>query len=164
MNHIAKYAFYGSLLCLIGRIGSAVLTTFFFQIHITDIYIYLMRLAHIAGFGLMGYYFYTLHRNKCGVDADAFGCACSNTPTTENNTGTQPDNSSASSQNKLKISTRLAWISGLVLAAVQIGHEALILIPLLPYHRAYILGLQVVSAFAFAGIARFFYTVSKEKS
>lgn len=31
-------------------------------------------------------------------------------------------------------------------------------------HEAYILGLQVVSAFAFVGIARFFYTVSKQKN
>lgn len=32
-----------------------------------------------------------------------------------------------------------------------------------PHYRAYLLGLQVVSAFAFVGIARFFYTVSKQQ-
>lgn len=32
------------------------------------------------------------------------------------------------------------------------------------HYTAYLLGLQVVSAFAFVGIARFFYTVSKQKS
>jgi len=47
---------------------------------------------------------------------------------------------------------------------VQNGHEFSVLFEQPPYHRAYILRLQVVSAFAFVGIARFFYTVSKQKS
>lgn len=46
---------------------------------------------------------------------------------------------------------------------VQNGHEFSVLFEQPPYHRAYILRLQVVSAFAFVGIARFFYTVSKQQ-
>lgn len=46
----------------------------------------------------------------------------------------------------------------------QIGHEFSILFEQPPHYRAYLLGLHVLTILAFVGIARFFYTVSKQKN
>lgn len=47
---------------------------------------------------------------------------------------------------------------------VQNGHEFFVLFEQALHYTAYILGLQVLTTLAFAGIARFFYTVSKPKN
>gem|GEM_PF-3580775 len=57
----------------------------------------------------------------------------------------------------------MAFFSFYCTHCAQIGHEFSVLFEQPPHYRAYILGLHVLTILAFVGIARFFYTVSKQQ-